>query len=34
VRKPLLVDSLAAVAGGAASSSSATTYIESGAGVP
>jgi adenine/guanine/hypoxanthine permease len=33
VRKPLLVDSLAAVAGGAASSSSATTYIESGAGV-
>jgi AGZA family xanthine/uracil permease-like MFS transporter len=33
VRKPLLVDSLAAVAGGAASSSSATTYIESGAGI-
>ena len=33
IRKPLLVDSLAAVAGGAASSSSATTYIESGAGV-
>ena len=33
VRKPLLVDSLAAMAGGAASSSSATTYIESGAGV-
>ncbi len=33
VRKPLLVDSLAAVAGGAVSSSSATTYIESGAGV-
>ena len=33
VRKPLLVDSLAAVAGGAASSSSATTYIESGSGV-
>lgn len=29
----LLVDSLAAVAGGAASASSATTYIESGAGV-
>jgi AGZA family xanthine/uracil permease-like MFS transporter len=33
VRKPLLVDSLAAMAGGAASASSATTYIESGAGV-
>ncbi|HEX2045132.1 MAG TPA: NCS2 family permease [Gaiellaceae bacterium] len=33
IRRPLLVDSLAAVAGGAASSSSATTYIESGAGV-
>ncbi len=33
IRKPLLVDSLAAVAGGAVSSSSATTYIESGAGV-
>jgi AGZA family xanthine/uracil permease-like MFS transporter len=33
VVKPLLVDSLAAVAGGAVSSSSATTYIESGAGV-
>jgi AGZA family xanthine/uracil permease-like MFS transporter len=33
VKKPLLVDSLAAVAGGVASSSSATTYIESGAGV-
>jgi adenine/guanine/hypoxanthine permease len=33
VNRPLLVDSLAAVAGGAASSSSATTYIESGAGV-
>jgi adenine/guanine/hypoxanthine permease len=33
IRKPLLVDSLAAVAGGAASASSATTYIESGAGV-
>jgi AGZA family xanthine/uracil permease-like MFS transporter len=33
VKKPLLVDSLAAVAGGAASASSATTYIESGAGV-
>jgi AGZA family xanthine/uracil permease-like MFS transporter len=33
IRKPLLVDSLAAVAGGAASTSSATTYIESGAGV-
>ena len=31
--KPLLVDSLAAVAGGAASSSTATTYIESAAGV-
>ncbi|MGH3133678.1 MAG: NCS2 family permease [Gaiellaceae bacterium] len=31
--KPLLVDSLAAVAGGAASSSSATTYIESASGV-
>jgi AGZA family xanthine/uracil permease-like MFS transporter len=29
IRKPLLVDSLAAVAGGAASTSSATTYIES-----
>ncbi len=33
VKKPLIVDSLAAVAGGAVSSSSATTYIESGAGV-
>jgi AGZA family xanthine/uracil permease-like MFS transporter len=33
VRRPLLVDSLAAAAGGAASASSATTYIESGAGV-
>ena len=31
--KPLLVDSLAAVAGGAASSSTATSYIESAAGV-
>jgi adenine/guanine/hypoxanthine permease len=33
VRRPLLVDSLAAVAGGAASASSATTYIESASGV-
>lgn len=33
VHKPLLVDSLAAVAGGAASASSCTTYIESQAGV-
>ena len=33
VNRPLLVDSVAAIAGGAASSSSATTYIESGAGV-
>jgi adenine/guanine/hypoxanthine permease len=33
IRKPLLVDALSAVAGGAASSSSATTFIESGAGV-
>ena len=33
IRKPLLVDSLAAIAGGASSTSSATTYIESGAGV-
>ena len=33
VNRPLLVDSLAAVAGGACSASSATTYIESGAGV-
>jgi AGZA family xanthine/uracil permease-like MFS transporter len=33
VRKPLLIDSLAAAAGGAVSASSATTYIESGAGV-
>jgi adenine/guanine/hypoxanthine permease len=33
IRKPLLVDSLAAAAGGAVSASSATTYIESSAGV-
>jgi len=33
VNRPLLVDSVAAIAGGVASSSSATTYIESGAGV-
>jgi AGZA family xanthine/uracil permease-like MFS transporter len=33
IKKPLLVDSLAAMAGGAASTSSATTYIESGSGV-
>ncbi|NLE21636.1 MAG: NCS2 family permease [Actinobacteria bacterium] len=33
VNKPLLVDSVAAIAGGAVSASSATTYIESGAGV-
>ena len=33
LKKPLLVDSVAAMAGGAASASSATTYIESGAGV-
>ena len=33
IRKPLLVDSLAAVAGGASSTSSATTYIESASGV-
>jgi AGZA family xanthine/uracil permease-like MFS transporter len=33
IRKPLLVDSLAAIAGGASSASSATTFIESGAGV-
>jgi AGZA family xanthine/uracil permease-like MFS transporter len=33
IRRPLLVDSLAAVAGGAASTSSATTYIESASGV-
>jgi AGZA family xanthine/uracil permease-like MFS transporter len=33
VNRPLIVDSLAAVAGGAVSASSATTYIESGAGV-
>ncbi len=33
MKKPLLVDSLAAMAGGASSTSSATTYIESGAGV-
>ena len=33
LHKPLLVDSLAAVAGGAASSSSATTYIESASGI-
>ena len=32
-QKPLLVDSLGAIAGGAASASSATTYIESAAGV-
>jgi adenine/guanine/hypoxanthine permease len=33
IRKPLLVDSLAAVGGGVVSSSSATTYIESASGV-
>jgi AGZA family xanthine/uracil permease-like MFS transporter len=33
IKRPLLVDSVAAMAGGAASASSATTYIESGAGV-
>jgi len=33
IKRPLLVDSLAAIAGGAASTSSATTYIESGSGV-
>jgi AGZA family xanthine/uracil permease-like MFS transporter len=33
IRKPLLVDSVAAMAGGFSSASSATTYIESGAGV-
>jgi adenine/guanine/hypoxanthine permease len=33
IRRPLLVDSVAAMVGGAASASSATTYIESGAGV-
>jgi adenine/guanine/hypoxanthine permease len=33
IRKPLFVDSVAAMAGGAASASSGTTYIESGAGV-
>lgn len=33
VNRPLMVDSLAAIAGGAVSASSATTYIESGAGV-
>ena len=33
IRKPLLVDSLGAIAGGAASTSSATTYIESASGV-
>src|SRR5450759_4011213 len=33
IKRPLLVDSLAAAAGGAVSASSATTYIESGAGV-
>ena len=33
LRKPLLIDSLGAVAGGAASASSATTYIESASGV-
>ena len=32
-KKPLLIDSLAAIAGGASSASSATTYIESAAGV-
>ncbi len=32
-QKPLLIDSLAAIAGGAASASSATSYIESAAGV-
>lgn len=33
VRRPLLVDSAAAIAGGLASASSATTYIESAAGI-
>ena len=33
IQRPLLVDSLSAVAGGAASASSATTYIESASGV-
>jgi AGZA family xanthine/uracil permease-like MFS transporter len=33
IRRPLLVDSLAAIAGGASSTSSATTFIESGSGV-
>jgi AGZA family xanthine/uracil permease-like MFS transporter len=33
MRKPLLIDSVAAMAGGAASASSATTYIESASGV-
>jgi len=33
IRRPLLVDSLAAMAGGMSSTSSATTYIESGSGV-
>ncbi len=33
VNRPLIVDSVAAIAGGAVSASSATTYIESGAGV-
>ena len=33
IRKPLLVDSLGAVGGGAVSSSSATTYIESASGI-
>ena len=33
IRKPLLVDSVAAAAGGAVSASSATTYIESASGV-
>jgi AGZA family xanthine/uracil permease-like MFS transporter len=33
IRKPLVVDSLAAAAGGAASASSATTFIESASGV-
>ena len=33
VNRPLIIDSLAAVGGGLVSSSSATTYIESGAGV-
>ena len=33
IRRPLLVDSVAAMAGGAASASSATTYIESASGI-